>query len=265
MFRRHFLIGVGAIVMSAGLLAGCGSSPTSPGPVNPPTTPPTNPPPPPPPATPATLRISKILAFGDSMTYGVDAPPLLLRALDAGITQSYPFKLQSLLGTRYSGQSVSVFNAGIGGKNAWEDRDRLAGMVSQTHPDLVLLMEGANDLNSIGPPSTNAQIDSTVAHMEDMVRDTLASGIPVVVATLPPQREGGKGHGIPYLSKYNNDLKTMASKKGAFIVDVNAQFPVSLIGSDGLHPTEQGYQLIAEMMFDAIKSRYEVTPAPALR
>ena len=160
---------------------------------------------------------------------------------------------------------MSVFNAGIGGKNAWEDRDRLAGMVSETHPDLVLLMEGANDLNSIGPPSTNAQIDSTVAHMEDMVRDTLASGIPVVVATLPPQREGGKGHGIPYLTKYNNDLKTMASKKGAFIVDVNAQFPVSLIGIDGLHPTEQGYQLIAEMMFDAIKSRYEITPAPALR
>jgi lysophospholipase L1-like esterase len=57
----------------------------------------------------------------------------------------------------------------------------------------------------------------------------------------------------------------MASKKGAFIVDVNAQFPVSMIGIDGLHPTEQGYQLIAEMMFDAIKSRYEVTPAPALR
>ena len=87
----------------------------------------------------------------------------------------------------------------------------------------------------------------------------------MVVATLPPQREGGKGHGIPYLAKYNNDLKTMASKKGAFIVDVNAQFPVSLIGVDGLHPTEQGYQLIAEMMFDAIKSRYETTPALALR
>ena len=128
--------------MAAGFLAGCGSSPTSPGPVNPPTTPPTNPPPPPPPGTPATLRISKILAFGDSITYGVDSPPLMLRALDAGISQSYPFKLQSLLVSRYSGQSVSVFNAGIGGKNAWEDRDRLAGMVSETHPDLVLLMEG---------------------------------------------------------------------------------------------------------------------------
>ncbi len=99
MFRRQFLIGVGAIVMSAGLLAGCGSSPTSPGPVNPPPTPPTDPPPPPPPATPATLRISKILAFGDSMTYGVDSPPLMLRALDAGIAQSYPFKLQTLLGS----------------------------------------------------------------------------------------------------------------------------------------------------------------------
>lgn len=252
--------------MATGLLAGCGSSPTSPGPVTPPTTPPTNPPPPPPPATPATLRISKVLAFGDSITYGVDSPPVTLRALDAGIPVSYPFKLQSLLAARYPGQTVSVLNAGIGGRNAWQDRDRLASEVSAARPDLVILIEGANDLNSIVPPSTNAQVDSTVGHMEDMVRDTLARGIPVIVATLPPQRDGGpKAGGVPYLTKYNNDLKTMATKKGALLVDVNAQVPLTMIGADGLHPTEQGYQRIAEMMFDAIKAQYEVTPAPALR
>ena len=185
------------------------------GAVTPPPQPPTSPPPPPPPATPATLRISKVLAFGDSMTYGVDSPPVMLRALDAGISQSYPFKLQSLLATRYSAQSVSVFNAGIGGRNAWEDRDGSPRMVSETHPDLVLLMEGANDLNSIVGPSINAQIDSTVgadgghgarhagARHPDGCRHAAAAA-----------RRVARRHGIAYLDKYNNDLKTMASKKG---------------------------------------------------
>ena len=55
----------------------------------------------------------------------------------------------------------------------------------------------------------------------------------------------------------------MASKKGAILVDVNGQFPLPLIGQDGLHPTEPGYQTLAEMMFEAIKTRYEVAPMTA--
>ena len=37
-------------------------------------------------------------------------------------------------------------------------------------------------------------------------------------------------------------------------MDVNGQFPDSLIGQDGLHPTEEGYQRIAEVFLDAMKS-----------
>jgi lysophospholipase L1-like esterase len=212
------------------------------------------------------LRITRILAFGDSLTAGRVEPAFGFGALDAGIAQSYPFKLQTVLAARYSAQTVSVFNAGIGGKNAWEDRSRLASSIFEASPELVLLMEGANDLNSIVPPSTNAGINATVAAMEDMVRDTLGRNIPVIVATLPPQRAGGsRAHGVEFLPKYNNDLKTMAAKKGAAIVDVNAQFPLSLIGQDGLHPTEPGYQTMAEIMFEAIKQQYEVSPATASR
>jgi lysophospholipase L1-like esterase len=259
MVRRQFLIGMGATLVTAGLTEACGGSPTSPS-GNPPPQPNPNPQPPPPAPTPATLRISRILAFGDSLTAGTVQPPFGLLSIDAGRSESYPFKMQTLMAARYSGQTVSVFNAGFAGKNAWEDRSRLASSIADTSPELVILMEGANDLNSINPPSTNAQIDSTVGHMEDMVRDTIARGIPIILATLPPQREGGaRAHGVPYLAKYNSDLKTMASKKGASLVDVNAQFPLALIGQDGLHPTEPGYQTLADIMFDAIKSRYEVT------
>ena len=268
MFRRQFLIGAGAALLTAGLTEGCGGSPTSPGGGGgtPPPQPNPQPPPTPPPSTPASLRITRILAFGDSMTAGTTSPPFSLRALDAGLAQSYPFKLQMLLSSRYSSQTVSVFNAGFAGRKASEDRSRLARSIADSSPELVILLEGANDLNSIVGPGVNAAIDATVAAMEDMVRDTAARNIPIMVATLPPQRLGGpKAGGVDYLGKYNNDLKTMALKKGAMLVDLNAQFPVALIGQDGLHPSELGYQTFADIVFDAIKTHYEIPPSTASR
>lgn len=200
------------------------------------------------------------------MTAGTTSPPLSLRALDAGLARSYPFKLQMLLASRYSSQTVSVFNAGVAGRQATEDRSRLARAIADSSPELVILLEGANDLNSIVGPAVNAALDATVAAMEDMVRDTVARGLPVFLATLPPQRPGGpKAGGVDYLVKYNNDLKTMAAKKGAMSVDVNAQLPLTLIGQDGLHPTESGYMTLAEIMFETVKSRYEIPPSTASR
>jgi len=68
----------------------------------------------------------------------------------------------------------------------------------------------------------------------------------------------GKAAAPGLVDKYNNELRQMAAKKGAILVDVNAQFPVSLIGQDSLHPTEEGYQKIAEIFLDAIKAKYEI-------
>lgn len=263
MFRRQFLFGAGAALLTAGLTEGCGGSPIGPGG----TTPPPQPTPQPPtPSPPPSLRVSRILTFGDSMTAGTTSPAVSFRALDAGLAQSYPFKLQTLVTARYTAQSVSVFNAGIAGRKASEDRSRLMDAISETSPELVLLMEGANDLNSIVGPDTNAQVDFTVGSMEDLVKDTVRRGIPIMLATIPPQRAGGsRAGGVPYLEKYNQDLKTMAGKKGAMIVDVNAQLPLALIGQDGLHPTEPGYQRLADIFFDAIKQQYEATPPSASR
>jgi lysophospholipase L1-like esterase len=259
MYRRQFLFGLGAAL----LVEGCGGSPTQPGVVNPPDPPP--PPPPPPPTPPPTLQISRILTFGDSMTAGTTSAEISLRRIDAGLGQSYPFKLQRLLTERYTAQTISVFNAGIAGKQVAEDRERLPGVIRETSPELVILMEGANDLNSIQGPGTNAAVDTTVGNMEDMVRHSVGLGLKVMLATLPEQRpDAPKTANRDLLPRYNDGLRTMAAKKGAILIDVNVLFPVSLIGADGLHPTEAGYQKFAEIFLDAIRERYEVSPAPVL-
>jgi lysophospholipase L1-like esterase len=262
MFRRQFLIGVGATLITAN----CGGSPTSPGGVPPPPPPDPLPPPPPPPPLGYKLGITRVLAFGDSMTAGTTSPTVSFRAFDAGLRESYPFKLQTLLTARYSEQTITVTNGGKAGNSAWQDRDRFNSFIADTSPDLVLLMEGANDLNSIVPPAVNAAIDTAVGSMEDMVRDAVRRNLPVLLMTLPPQRTGGsKAGGVEYLDRFNSGLKTMAAKKGASIVDVNARLPLSLVGQDGLHPTELGYQTLADILFEEIKTRYEVSVSTALR
>ncbi len=262
MERREFLLSVAA----AALVSGCGSSPTGPGPVTPP--PPgnggtTDPPPPPPPPPVPVLRITRILAFGDSLTEGTVQPARALRATDAGKVESYPYKLQSLLRARYTTQSVLVINDGWAGKRADDDRDRLFGDLSEAKPDLLLLLHGANDLynlTGVPEPALGAGIQKALDSVEDMVRDATGRGVPVMLATQPPIVAGLlRGGAAPFVVRYNEGLKAMASKKGAQIVDLFTLVPAALIGQDGLHLTEAGYQRVADVFLEAIKTRFETT------
>jgi lysophospholipase L1-like esterase len=261
---HHGLLAAGLFLTV--LTCACGSSapPTGPGPI---VTPPpiVVPTPPTPPVTPPALAITRILSFGDSMTEGTTQPSYAPFTLTAGKPESYPFKLQTLLAARYTAQTVAVSNAGRAGENAAavspSARSRLSGALSEARPELVILMEGANDLNTLDSVGST-DVSPVVGALEDMVRDAIGRGAQVMVATLPPQRTNSqRGNAGSRLPKYNNELKLMAAKKGAMLVDVNALLPLSFIGQDGLHPTEAGYDAIAQIFLDAIKAKYEVPAA----
>jgi lysophospholipase L1-like esterase len=196
------------------------------------------------------------------MTEGTTSTPVSngLFALDAGLSRSYPFKLQTLATQRYSGQTIEVLNAGRAGNQAVNDLGRFSGVIGDAKPQLVLLLEGANDLNQPfgAAEGFNARVTKTVSALEEMVKDAGFRAIPVMIGTLPPQRPGAaKATDADLLDRFNRAVKDMAAKKGAEIVDVNALLPIAEIGQDGLHPTEAGYQRLAEIWLDAIKARYE--------
>lgn len=259
--RWRAALALGGLLLAVAL-PGCGGGSTGPSPiVQPPA--PTPDPPSPPPVPPPTLRITKILAFGDSLTAGTTSPPVAA-ALTAGPPQSYPFKLQDLLGARYSAQTVTVSNAGRPGEFVATSAalKRFGEALSEAKPDLVLLLEGANDLNNAGD-MVNATITASVSSLEEMVKESVRRNMPIMVATLPPQRPP-KGAAAASVQRFNDAVKVMAGKKGAMLVDVNAQMPEALIGQDGLHPTEAGYQRLAEIFGAAIRAQYEA-PAPAVQ
>ncbi len=208
-----------------------------------------------------TLTKLKFVAFGDSITEGQTSPDptiLLLNPADA-----YPAKLQQLLRARYVDQTVTVINKGRSGEKVHEDGEkRFPGVLDDEKPDVVLLLDGANDLlraGNAGDPED--AISPIIGSLEEMVQSAKRRHIPVMLATFPPQRRDGKrGAGAPAVPELNDEIRRLAADEGATLVDLYDGLggtPDGSIGVDGLHPTVSGYTKIAEIWFEAIKKKYE--------
>jgi lysophospholipase L1-like esterase len=196
------------------------------------------------------------------MTAGTTSTPVEpLHSLDAGIPESYVFKLQSLLQQRYTAQTIEVYNAGQAGQRAAEDRGRLEDALRESQPEVLLLLEGANDLNKVG---NRDAISPTIGALEELIGEGTSRGVKVFVGTLPPQRTGAKSHFAEFVEDFNADVRKMAPEEGATLVDLFAGMSIADVGEDGLHPTEAGYQRMAEIWFEALKNAFEA-PAEAAR
>jgi lysophospholipase L1-like esterase len=254
-------------VLILGLLAAaCSSSPNQPTPTpQPQPQPQPTPPAPPadPPAGPATPppppRLGKLryVAFGDSLTEGVVSAPLTFTL--STVPYAYPARLADTLHARYSAQSeIVVFNEGKAGEFALDGKVRLPDAIKADTPDVVLLMEGANEINVFG----RRGISRAVGALEDMIKDSQRRGVIVFVATLPPQRAGGiRADGAPYVDELNAQIRKTAADEGATLVDVNPQLDLSFVGADGLHLTEAGYTRLGEIFAAAIRAAFELPPA----
>jgi lysophospholipase L1-like esterase len=215
------------------------------------------------------LQGTKFLAFGDSLTAGevtTTAPSLF----DLHPELSYPTVLLERLAARYSAQTITVTNCGIESKTAVEDVTRLrdvlrggacgpaisVGLQAQAIPgqfDALLLLEGTNDINGG---------DLTVI---DMVREALRTDIryakdlgvaKVFLATLPPERVDAAA----LVPMANDAIRDLAASEGIVVVDLYTALggdAATFIGSDGIHPTTAGYQIMADAFFAAITANFE--------
>ena len=203
------------------------------------------------------LRATRFLAFGDSLTEGivVSGPPVLT-GLTAGLPVSYPFKLQELVEARYAADRPVVLNAGLAGERASRALPRLRTVMEEADAEVLLLLHGANDLNALGA----AGIPATVTAIRHLVEEAQGRGLLVWIATQPPQCSGGtppRGGAAAFLPAFNTALAAMAADEGARVVDLFANFDLSLQGPDCLHPLPQGYTRIAQIFFDEINRSLE--------
>jgi lysophospholipase L1-like esterase len=214
---------------------------------------------------PPPLPRTSFLAFGDSLTSGeitvpiagsLDANGFPLFKLVVVPSESYPTELLGLLRGRYVTQAAQfvVTNAGLPREWAAEGARRFPGVLAASGAQVVLLLEGANDLSALGARG----VSPALAGLQTMTRTARAAGATVFIASLPPSKPGGSNTiPIALIQALNDQIRLGAPAEGAIFVDVYAALAPeanTLIGVDGLHPTEAGYQRMAETFFAAIRA-----------
>jgi acyl-CoA thioesterase I len=205
------------------------------------------------------LSVTRFVAFGDSLTEGLVSPtPSILRRLN--VNDAYPARLQGLLTQRYTAQTPTVLNRGKSGETAEEGEPRFFDMLRADQPQVVLLLEGVNDIAAQG--SHGASI--ALASLERMLKEARGRGVSVFIATLPPERPGApKTLDSAVLARFDDDIRRLARGEHAVLVDLDRELDPSFVGVDGLHLTEAGYDRMASIFFLHIVATKEAPPAAA--
>jgi lysophospholipase L1-like esterase len=229
---------------------------------------------------PPTITATRYVAFGDSLTRGEDGTAAALTLQRTGQigprvffppALTYPGVLQQLLTSRYTTQSFIVRNEGQSGERV-ADRatlTRFSRVVGSGSYDVVLLMEGANDLSDRDDRITA----SAIANLRQMIRDAQSRNVRPFLATIPPEVPGGlRALGWSLVAPFNDRLRELAASEGIVLVDVYAALNADTgkyVGFDGLHLTQDGYAKVADTFFTALKTALErpattsLTPARA--
>jgi lysophospholipase L1-like esterase len=184
-----------------------------------------------------------------------------------------------------TGATISVHNAGIGGSNTRDAKNRLAHDVLVHKPKIVVMQFGIND-SAIDvwrtPPATQSRVPLAEfeSNLRSMVAQIQKQGAKVILMTANPLRWTGilreKYGRLPYLAdkedgfesptlfRYNEALRKLAEELNLPLIDIHAAYPayaaahkksVDELLLDGMHPNDLGHQLVAEKLMPVIKAQ----------
>lgn len=182
---------------------------------------------------PGTLQ-ARILAYGDSLTWGQD-----------GAFGSYVSMLETLLWDQ--GFPCSIVNAGVPGETTGEGLERIGSVLAAwSHVDFLLLLEGTNDVAD----TNGIPLNESVENLRGMIRHARdVHGIPSLVATPIPRVGGGGDVLSPTTEELVAALHDGLSGEAEAIADLYTTFLTTpdweACYRDPVHPNTRGNLLMA--------------------
>jgi lysophospholipase L1-like esterase len=158
-------------------------------------------------------------------------------------------------------------NRGISGQTTPQMLVRFRQDVVALQPRVVVILAGTNDIAGNTGPATLEMIQDNLASMTEIAR---ANGIRVILSsTLPvydyPWRPGLEP--APKIIALNRWLREYAaSREGVYYLDYHSamaderQGLPATLAADGVHPTEAGYRIMADLVERAIDEALRGTP-----
>lgn len=173
---------------------------------------------------------SVVLAFGDSLTHGTGAGP----------GQDWPTLLAAATGWR-------IVNAGVPGDTAAAAQERLAGLLAQHRPALVIIGLGGNDFLR---RRRHGDVKQDLAALVERSRE---SGARVVLMAIPaPSLLAAVASTLQDAPLYEE----LAEEKGVpLIADIVSEvLSDNGLKADPIHPNARGYRLMAEAIHKELRS-----------
>jgi len=147
---------------------------------------------------------------------------------------------------------------GIGGQTTPQMLVRFRQDVIDLKPKVVVILAGTNDIAGNTGPSTLEMIEDNLASMAELAK---ANGIRVVLSSVLPVYDYPWKPGLepaPKIIALNKWMKDYARKHGAVYLDYHSAMSDarggmrSELASDGVHPNEAGYRIMAPLAERAI-------------
>ena len=149
-------------------------------------------------------------------------------------------------------------NRGIGGQTTPQMLIRFRQDVVALKPKVVVILAGINDIAGNTGPSTLEMIEDNLASMTEIAQ---ANGIRVVLSSVLPAADFPWRPGLdpaPKVIALNKWIRNFAARRHATYLDYHSAMADDRGGmraglaSDGVHPTEAGYRVMAPLVEQAI-------------
>ena len=181
----------------------------------------------------------QLVALGDSLTYG-------------WMTQ-YGFLdyLEILVNKKYPDSQLIIINKGVPGDTAGDGLHRVERDVIKLSPDLVFIQFALNDAYS---GYTADDFQKNIESIIIKIKDKLNSEIALLTSVAIPDKNMNK-----VANKFYMKISDSAKKYNLPVIAVHEYWEKKigsdvehsqLVQYDGVHPTNKGYELMAEAVFE---------------
>jgi acyl-CoA thioesterase-1 len=181
------------------------------------------------PAGPSTPTNADVVAFGDSITFGI------------GTTGDSHYV--AVLSRRVG---VDILKSGVPGDTTGSALNRMDATVLARNPKLVIVLLGGNDLLDGVPVQTR------ISNITAIVQRIRGTGAAVLLV----------GLGSPPLDPFNGTLPALASSTGStYVPDIlDGIFGVPSLMADSVHPNNAGHAIIADRLEPPLRAVLAAIP-----